>query len=166
MHTVKNRSRKLIDVAEVPCPDSCNQPPAQRGCHFRAGPSHFTCTKCQLRIRRHFLGYELTAQDLYEMLHGDKVTAAEKTLVFHRDGKDEAFQARLMFDEHYQIRRAPKIKAREETGDQCPKCQTGKILKITSIDNRQWYGCSGFPNCRYSRPLVPHNFITALQSKP
>jgi len=123
MQTSVPAHRRLYDISEVSCPDSCNQAEREKGCHFRMGPDRFTCTKCQLRIWRNFLGYELTPTDLQEMLHGEKVTSTDQP---------------------------------------CPKCQTGKLQLITGIDDGKWYGCSAYPQCRFTKPYVPHTFKSAL----
>jgi ssDNA-binding Zn-finger/Zn-ribbon topoisomerase 1 len=126
------------------------------------GPDRFTCTKCQLRIWRNFLGYELTPTDLQEMLHGEKVTSTEKTLTRHKDGQEITIRGRLMFTEEYRVRIAPKIKTKQPTDQPCPKCQTGKLQLITGIDDGKWYGCSAYPQCRFTKSYVPHTFKSAL----
>ncbi len=162
MQTSAPAHRRLYDISEVSCPDSCNQAGHEKGCHFRMGPDRFTCTKCQLRIWRNFMGYELTPTDLQEMLHGEKVTSTEKTLTRHKDGQEITICGRLMFSEEYQVRIAPKIKAKQPTDQPCPKCQTGKLQLITGIDDGKWYGCSAYPQCRFTKPYVPHTFKSAL----
>ena len=162
MQTSVPAHRRLYDISEVSCPDSCNQAEREKGCHFRMGPDRFTCTKCQLRIWRNFLGYELTPTDLQEMLHGEKVTATEKTLTRHKDGQETTIRGRLMFTEEYRVRIAPKIKTKQSTDQPCPKCQTGKLQLITGIDDGKWYGCSAYPQCRFTKPYVPHTFKSAL----
>ena len=153
--------RRLYDISEVSCPDSCNRPQEEKGCHFRMGPDRFTCTKCQLRIWRNFLGYELTPTDLQEMLHGDKVTSSEKTLTRKKDGQEITIRGRLMFDQEYRVRLAPKIKSKLATEETCPKCGTGKLQLITSIDDSKWYGCSSYPQCRFTKTYLPHTFKPA-----
>ncbi len=150
--------RRLFDISEVSCPDSCNRPQEEKGCHFRMGPDRFTCTKCQLRIWRNFLGYELTPTDLQEMLHGDKVTLTEKTLTRKKDGQEITIRGRLMFNQEYRVRLAPKIKSKLATEETCPKCGAGKLQLITSIDDSKWYGCSSYPQCRFTKTYLPHTF--------
>ncbi len=162
MQTSAPAHRRLYDISEVSCPDSCNQAEHEKGCHFRMGPDRFTCTKCQLRIWRSFLGYELTPTDLQEMLHGEKVTSTEKTMTRHKDGQETTIRGRLMFTEEYRVRIAPKIKTKQSTNQPCPKCQTGKLQLITGIDEGKWYGCSAYPQCRFTKPYVPHIFKSAL----
>lgn len=158
MPTDRPAHRRLYDISEVSCPDSCNRPPEEKGCHFRMGPDRFTCTKCQLRIWRNFMGYELSPTDLEEMLHGDKVTSTERTLTRKRDGQETTLRGRLMFNEEYKVRLAPKIKSRLATEETCPKCGAAKLQLITSIDGSKWYGCSGYPECRFTRTYLPHTF--------
>ena len=122
------------------------------------GPDRFTCTKCQLRIWRNFLGYELTPTDLQEMLHGDKVTSTEKTLTRKKDGQEITIRGRLMFNQEYRVRLAPKIKSKLATEETCPKCGAGKLQLITSIDDSKWYGCSSYPQCRFTKTYLPHTF--------
>jgi ssDNA-binding Zn-finger/Zn-ribbon topoisomerase 1 len=126
------------------------------------GPDRFTCTKCQLRIWRNFMGYELTPTDLQEMLHGDKVTSTEKTLTRQKDGQEITIRGRLMLNEEYKVRIAPKLKSKTATDQACPKCKTGKLQLITGIDDSKWYGCSGYPQCRFTKSYVPHTFTSAL----
>ncbi len=153
--------RRLYDISEVSCPDSCNRPQEEKGCHFRMGPDRFTCTKCQLRIWRNFLGSELTPTDLQEMLHGDKVTITEKTLTRKKDGQETTIRGRLMFNQEYRVRLAPKIKSKLATEETCPKCGGGKLQLITSIDDSKWYGCSSYPQCRFTKTYLPHTFKPA-----
>jgi len=122
------------------------------------GPDRFTCTKCQLRIWRNFLGYELTPTDLQEMLRGDKVTSTEKTLTRKKDGQEITIRGRLMFNQEYRVRLAPKIKSKLATEETCPKCGAGKLQLITSIDDSKWYGCSSYPQCRFTKTYLPHTF--------
>jgi ssDNA-binding Zn-finger/Zn-ribbon topoisomerase 1 len=122
------------------------------------GPDRFTCTKCQLRIWRNFMGYELSPTDLQEMLHGDKVTSTEKTLTRRKDGQEITIRGRLMINAEYKVRIAPKLKSKTATDQTCPKCKTGKLQLITGIDDSKWYGCSGYPQCRFTKTYVPHSF--------
>lgn len=165
METSAPGNRHLYTISEVACPDSCNQPESEKGCHFRIGPDRFTCTKCQLRIWRHFMGYELTPTDLQDMLHGEKVTSSEKTLIWKKDGKETAIRGRLVLTEEYKVRIAPKLKSKQPTDEACPKCNAGKLQLITSIDGSKWYGCSGFPQCRFTKAFIPHTFKTAPVKK-
>jgi ssDNA-binding Zn-finger/Zn-ribbon topoisomerase 1 len=126
------------------------------------GPDRFTCTKCQLRIWRNFMGYELTPTDLQEMLHGDKVTSTEKTLTRQKDGQEITIRGRLMLNEEYKVRIAPKLKSKTATDQACPKCKTGKLQLITGIDDSKWYGCSGYPQCRFTKTYLPHTFTPAM----
>lgn len=158
METSTPGSKRLFNISEVACPDSCNQPEQERGCHFRVGPDRFTCTKCQLRIWRHFMGYELTATDLQEMLHGEKVTSSEKALTWKKDGNETTIRGRLLLNEEYKVRIAPKLKSKQATDETCPKCKSGKLQLITAIDDSKWYGCSGYPKCRFTKPFIPHTF--------
>jgi len=126
------------------------------------GPDRFTCTKCQLRIWRNFMGYELSPTDLQEMLHGDKVTSTEKTLIRRKDSQEVTIRGRLMLNEEYKVRIAPKLKSKTATGQACPKCETGKLQLITGIDDSKWYGCSGYPQCRFTKTYLPHTFTPAM----
>ena len=162
MQTSRPAHKRLYDISEVSCPDSCNQPAGEKGCHFRMGPDRFTCTKCQLRIWRNFMGYELTPTDLQEMLHGDKVTSTEKTLTRQKDGQEITIRGRLMLNEEYKVRIAPKLKSKTATDQTCPKCKTGKLQLITGIDDSKWYGCSGYPQCRFTKTYIPHTFTPAM----
>lgn len=156
-------NKRLYAISEVTCPDSCNRPAPERGCHFRIGPDRFTCTKCQLRIWRHFMGYELSPTDLQEMLHGEKITSTEKTLTWKKGGQETTIRGRLVFNEDYKVRIAPKLKSKQPTDESCPQCKTGKLQLITAIDDSKWYGCSAFPQCRFSKPFVPHTFNSLLK---
>lgn len=162
METSTPGNKRLHNISEVSCPDSCNQPEQEKGCHFRMGPDRFTCTKCQLRIWRHFMGYELSPTDLQEMLHGEKVTSAEKTLTWNKDGKVTTIRGRLLLNEEYKVRIAPKLKSRQTTDETCPKCKSGKLQLITAINNSKWYGCDGYPQCRFTKAFIPHTFQPAL----
>jgi len=162
MGTITPSNRRLCNISEVACPDSCNQPENEKGCHFRMGPDRFTCTKCQLRIWRHFMGCELTPTDLQEMLHGEKVTSSEKALTWKKDGAEITIQGRLVLNEEYKVRIAPKLKSKQATDEACPKCKTGKLQLITTIDDSKWYGCNGYPQCRFTKAFIPHMFKPAL----
>ena len=165
METSTLGSKRLYNISEVACPDSCNQPEQEKGCHFRTGPDRFTCTKCQLRIWRHFMGYELTATDLQEMLHGEKVTSSEKVLTWKKDGSETTIRGRLLLNEEYKVRIAPKLKSKQTTDEACPTCKTGKLQLITAIDNSKWYGCDGYPHCRFTKTFIPHTFQNAPLKK-
>lgn len=162
METSTPGNKRLHNISEVSCPDSCNQPEQEKGCHFRMGPDRFTCTKCQLRIWRHFMGCELTPTDLQEMLHGEKVTSSEKTLTWKKDGNETTIRGRLLLNEGYKVRIAPKLKSKQITDEACPKCKTGKLQLITAIDDSKWYGCDGYPQCRFTKAFIPHTFKPAL----
>jgi ssDNA-binding Zn-finger/Zn-ribbon topoisomerase 1 len=161
METSAPGNRRLCSISEVACPDSCNQPDSEKGCHFRIGPDRFTCTKCQLRIWRHFMGYELSPTDLQEMLHGEKITSSQKTLIWKKDGNETTIHGRLIFTEEYKVRIAPKLKSKQPTDEPCPKCRTGKLQLITSMDGSKWYGCTGYPQCRFTKAFLPHTFTPA-----
>lgn len=161
METNAPGNKRLYTISEVACPDSCNQPQAERGCHFRIGPDRFTCTKCQLRIWRHFLRYELTPTDLQEMLHGNKITSSEKPLTWKKDGNETTIRGRLVLNEEYKVRIAPKLKSKQPTDEACPKCKAGRLQLITATDGSKWYGCSGFPQCRFTKTFIPHSFKPA-----
>lgn len=165
METSTPGNKRLHNISEVSCPDSCNQPEQEKGCHFRMGPDRFTCTKCQLRIWRHFMGYELTATDLQEMLHGERVTSSEKTLTWNKDGKETTIRGRLLLNEDYKVRIAPKLKSKQITDKACPKCKSGKLQLITAIDDSKWYGCNGYPQCRFTKTFIPHTFNAAPLKK-
>lgn len=165
METSTPSSKRLFNISEVACPDSCNQPEQERGCHFRIGPDRFTCTKCQLRIWRHFMGYELTPTDLREMLHGEKITSSEKVLTWKKDGNETTIRGRLLLNEEYKVRIAPKLKSKQTTDETCPKCKSGKLQLITAIDDSNWYGCNGYPQCRFTKTFIPHTFQTAPLKK-
>jgi ssDNA-binding Zn-finger/Zn-ribbon topoisomerase 1 len=108
------------------------------------------------------MGYELTPTDLQEMLHGEKVTFSEKTLTWKKDGKETVLRGRLLLNEQYKVRIAPKLKSKQPTDEVCPKCKTGNLQLITAIDDSKWYGCTGYPQCRFARAFVPHTFKAAL----
>jgi ssDNA-binding Zn-finger/Zn-ribbon topoisomerase 1 len=104
------------------------------------------------------MGYELTPTDLQEMLHGEKVTSSEKTLTWNKDGKETTIRGRLLLNEEYKVRIAPKLKSKQITDEACPKCKSGKLQLITAIDDSKWYGCNGYPQCRFTKPFIPHTF--------
>lgn len=111
------------------------------------------------------MGCELSPTDLQEMLHGKKVTSSEKALIWKKDGKETAIRGRLVLTEEYKVRIAPKLRSKQPTDEACPKCNTGKLQLITSIDGSKWYGCSGFPQCRFTKAFIPHAFKTAPVKK-
>lgn len=156
MHNHENSGhRDLVDISDVACPDSCNQPKSEQGCHFRAGPSAITCTKCGLRLQRLFLGYELSATDVHDMLHGDKITHDTK-LLKSKEGKE--FSAKLIFNELYQIALAPRNSNSQVSTEPCPKCGQGKVKLVTLQNSDSFYGCTNYPACKYSKKFVPHTF--------
>lgn len=111
------------------------------------------------------MGYELSPTDLQEMLHGEKVTSSEKVLTWKKDGKETTTRGRLLLTEEYKVRIAPKLKSKQTTHEACPKCKTGKLQLITAIDGSKWYGCSGYPHCRFTKTFIPHTFQNALLKK-
>ena len=155
-----SETKNKMEISEVSCPDDCNMPDSQKGCHFKASEKEFTCTKCQLRIRRSYNGYVLQPSDIQEMLHGDKITTEEKCLK-DRDGT-ESF-ARLMLDSRYQVCRAPKNKAvlREQVQEACPQCGA-KLYLITRGNGTKYHGCSG--DCTFFQEYVPHTFSRQAQA--
>ena len=165
METTTPANKRLHHISEIACPDSCNQTKEEKGCHFRMGPDRFTCTKCQLRIWRNFMGYELSPADLQEMLHGEKVTSSEKTLTWKKEGKETIIRGRLLLNEEYKVRIAPKLKSKQATDEICPKCKTAHLQLITAIDDSKWYGCNGYPQCRFTRTFIPHTFKTVLAQR-
>ncbi|MBF0554286.1 MAG: topoisomerase DNA-binding C4 zinc finger domain-containing protein [Nitrospirae bacterium] len=34
----------------------------------------------------------------------------------------------------------------------CPKCSTGKLVKRKNKQQEAFYGCTNFPECRYTQP--------------
>jgi len=64
--------------------------------------------------------------------------------------------------EEYKVRIAPKLKSKTATDQACPKCKTGKLQLITGIDDSKWYGCNGYPKCRFTKTYVPHTFTPAM----
>lgn len=111
------------------------------------------------------MGYELTPTDLQEMLHGDKVTSSEKTLTWKKDGNETTIRGRLLLNEDYKVRIAPKLKSKQITDEACPKCKSGKLQLITAIDDSKWYGCNGYPQCRFTKTFIPHTFNAAPLKK-
>ena len=132
------------------CPDACATPESEKGCHFREGPDAFTCQKCKLRVLKLFIGYEITATDL-DQLFRTGVTPDEKTLK-RRDGS--AFQARIMYDPKLGLGLAPKT-TRQATDETCPKCGRAKLRIVTKRDGSKFCGCSGWPECTFTKPFVP-----------
>lgn len=108
------------------------------------------------------MGYELTATDLQEMLHGEKITSSEKTLTWKKDGKETVIRGRLVLNEEYKVRIAPKLRSKQTTDHTCPKCNSGKLQLITALDGSKWYGCNAFPHCRFTKAFIPHTFKSAL----
>jgi ssDNA-binding Zn-finger/Zn-ribbon topoisomerase 1 len=96
------------------------------------------------------------------MLHGDKVTSTEKALTRQKDSQEITIRGRLMLNEEYKVRIAPKLKSKTATDQTCPKCKTGKLQLITGIDDSKWYGCSGYPQCRFTKTYIPHTFTPAM----
>jgi len=104
------------------------------------------------------MGYELTAADLQEMLHGEKVTSSEKSLTWKKDGKETTIRGRLVLTEQYKVRIAPKLRSKQTTVESCPKCMTGTLQLVTAVDGSKWYGCNAFPQCRFTKAFIPHSF--------
>jgi ssDNA-binding Zn-finger/Zn-ribbon topoisomerase 1 len=96
------------------------------------------------------------------MLHGDKVTSTEKTLTRQKDSQEITIRGRLLLNEEYKVRIAPKLKSKTATDETCPKCKTGKLQLLTGIDDSKWYGCSGYPECRFTKTYLPHTFTPAI----
>jgi ssDNA-binding Zn-finger/Zn-ribbon topoisomerase 1 len=90
------------------------------------------------------------------------VTSTEKTLTRQKGSQEITIRGRLMLNEEYKVRIAPKLKSKTVTDQTCPKCKTGKLQLITGIDDSKWYGCSGYPQCRFTKTYIPHTFTPAL----
>lgn len=93
------------------------------------------------------MGYEITAQDLGELLTGKRVTHDKKPLQ-RRDGS--GFQAKLWLDDQYEIKLAPRT-TQTLTDEKCPKC--GAQLKIIKHKDKEFFGCSNYPKCAFSKNM-------------
>ncbi|MBS1347257.1 MAG: UvrD-helicase domain-containing protein, partial [Bifidobacterium sp.] len=64
---------------------------------------------------------------------------------------DQSRPSRFMYELHDRI--CPNIFRGVQLPPQCPNCGEALRLRHTGSDpSRAFYGCTGFPNCRYTRP--------------
>lgn len=64
---------------------------------------------------------------------------------------DQSRPSRFMYELHDKI--CPNIFRGVKLPPQCPNCGEALRLRHTGSDpSRTFYGCTGFPNCRYTRP--------------
>lgn len=64
---------------------------------------------------------------------------------------DQSRPSRFMYELHDRI--CPNIFRGVKLPPQCPNCGEALRLRHTGSDpSRAFYGCTGFPNCRYTRP--------------
>ena len=64
---------------------------------------------------------------------------------------DQSRPSRFMYELHDKI--CPNIFRDVKLPPQCPNCGEALRLRHTGSDpSRAFYGCTGFPNCRYTRP--------------
>lgn len=64
---------------------------------------------------------------------------------------DQSRPSRFMYELHDKI--CPNIFRGVKLPAQCPNCGEALRLRHTGSDPfRAFYGCTGFPNCRYTRP--------------
>lgn len=64
---------------------------------------------------------------------------------------DQSHPSRFMYELHDRI--CPNIFRGVKLPPQCPNCGEALRLRHTGSDpSRAFYGCTGFPNCRYTRP--------------
>ena len=64
---------------------------------------------------------------------------------------DQSRPSRFMYELHDKI--CPNIFRGVKLPPQCPNCGEALRLRHTGSDpSRAFYGCTGFPNCRYTRP--------------
>lgn len=149
-------------IGEVPCPSHCNS--VEKGCFFEDNGTAFSCSRCSMKVRKNFMGYDITPQDLHEMLQF-KCCQGERPLINKRDGADKPFHSAIMLDEKFQIKLAPKLRNKELTDEVCPSCGS-KLHLNTNHNGTCWFGCSGYPNCKYTRKAPNAETATPEEGKP
>jgi DNA topoisomerase-3 len=95
--------------------------------------------KCSFTINR--IAGKMLTENQVKNLCGNKTT---KTLRGFKSKNNKKFRAKLILKEGKISFEFPN-KKKEETGISCPICEDGKM-----IDRNKFYGCSNYPNCKFS----------------
>jgi DNA topoisomerase-3 len=95
--------------------------------------------KCSFTINR--IAGKMLTENQVKNLCGNKAT---KTLRGFKSKNNKKFRAKLILKEGKISFEFPN-KKKEETGISCPICGDGKM-----IDRNKFYGCSNYPNCKFS----------------
>lgn len=170
-------SQQINTITEVPCPPACKKP--DKGCLVETA-DRYGCMNCNLFFRHTLGGYKLSPQDMYDMIHGDRMGPVkdEKGEDVQLEGKaliarwtdyheftskaGKKYKAALAFEPGSNwkiIRRFPERAPVEATGRLCPKCQEesreGQLLIRTTKNGEKFIGCSCYPKCNYTEPFAP-----------
>ena len=154
--------KAIKTINEVSCPSHCSA--TDKGCFFEDVGSQYACTRCSIKVRKTFMGYNITPQDLHEMLQF-KCCQGERQLVSNRDGVDKQFHSAIMLDERFQVKLAPKLRNKELTEEICPSCNS-KLHLNTNHNGTRWFGCSGYPSCKYTRKAPSLEAAVPEEGKP
>ncbi len=105
-----------------------------------------------------------------DLINVDFTAAMEGNLDEIADGKQEWLKVLKdfyqPFSEKLKLATNESVKERKEpqkTDEKCPKC--GAVLFLREGRYGKFLGCSGFPKCKYARPLTPKKVVQETDEK-
>jgi len=177
------RMTSINSISEIPCP--CRRENAT----FIESESKYGCPICNLWIRHTVGSYKLSAQDVHDMIYGDRVSPVKndkgeevslngKPLLarwtdFHefKSKAGNKFQASIAFEPGSNwkiIWRFPDRAPVEHTGRLCPECQKegreGQLVIRSTKKGDKFIACNAWPKCKYTEPYAPFMVRPAEQS--
>ena len=142
-----------MSIGEVSCPETCDPP---RGCFFKEEGSYYACQQCQRKVRKSFMGYDLSPYDLQSMLQ--HTTTPEVKPLKRKDGSE--FSAKLMLDDKWKVKLAAKGSI-ETVEEKCPRC--GSNLRIITSKSGKFLGCAGYPKCAYTKKFEEEQAVNSTE---
>jgi len=113
---------------------------------------------------------EILIKYFSDLINIDFTAAMEGNLDEIADGKQEWLKVLndfyRPFSEKLKIAANESVRERKEpqkTDEKCPKC--GAILLLREGRYGKFLGCSGFPKCKYTRPLSPKKVVQETDEK-
>lgn len=164
----------ITTISEIPCP--CLKPDKE---HLIESVGRYGCMKCNFWIKDTVAGYKLTPQDVYDLLHGDrldKVTDDTGAPMVDAQGQPvmarwtdfheftskagKKYQASLAFHSNWKLAfRFPERAPIENTGRLCPECQqanrAGQLVIKENKKGEKFIACNAYPACKYTEAYSP-----------
>ena len=113
---------------------------------------------------------EILIKYFSDLINVDFTAAMEGNLDEIADGKQEWLKVLKdfyqPFSEKLKVAANESVRERKEpqkTDEKCPKC--GAILFLREGRYGKFLGCSGFPKCKYTRPLTPKKVVQETDEK-